>query len=54
MGWSDGANAAIHLAAHADTKDSIDKLVVWGGNAYVTEEDIEAYEAVRNVSANWS
>jgi pimeloyl-ACP methyl ester carboxylesterase/SAM-dependent methyltransferase len=54
LGWSDGANAAIHLAAHADTKDSIDKLVVWGGNAYVTEEDIDGYEAVRDVSANWS
>lgn len=34
MGWLDGANAAIHLAAHPDTKESINKLVIWGGNAY--------------------
>jgi len=54
MGWSDGANAAIHLAANAATKDSVRKLVVWGGNAYVTEDDVEAYEAVRDVAACWS
>jgi valacyclovir hydrolase len=51
IGWSDGANAALHLAANV--KDAVKKLVVFGGNSYVTEEDIQAYEAVRDVS-NWS
>lgn len=54
MGWSDGANAAMHLAANREVKDAVKKLVVFGGNSYVTEEDIEAYEAVRDVSKSWS
>eukprot|EP00985_Skeletonema_marinoi_P002769 scaffold1140_cov149-Skeletonema_marinoi.AAC.5 len=54
MGWSDGANAAMHLAANKEAKDAVKKLVVFGGNSYVTEEDIEAYEAVRDVSKSWS
>lgn len=56
LGWSDGANAAVHLAAHdADTSRlAVEKLIVWGGNSYVTKEDIGAYEAVRDVRLNWS
>jgi len=54
MGWSDGANAALHLAAHPLTKDFVTALIVWGGNSYVTEEDVRAYEAVRDVSRSWS
>ena len=54
MGWSDGANAAMHLAANSKMKDAVKKLIIFGGNSYVTEEDIEAYEAVRDVSKSWS
>eukprot|EP01064_Diplonema_japonicum_P007314 TRINITY_DN14967_c1_g1_i1.p1 TRINITY_DN14967_c1_g1~~TRINITY_DN14967_c1_g1_i1.p1 ORF type:complete len:275 (+),score=40.70 TRINITY_DN14967_c1_g1_i1:72-896(+) len=52
MGWSDGANAAIILASKIPEK--IEKLVVFGGNSFVTSEDIEAYEATRNVEKSWS
>ena len=54
MGWSDGANAAMHLAANKEVKNAVKKLVIFGGNSYVTEDDIEAYEAVRDVSKSWS
>lgn len=53
MGWSDGANAAIHLAAHPLTVKSVDRLVVWGGNSYVTQEDVAAWESLRDIE-NWS
>ncbi|CAB9525976.1 Valacyclovir hydrolase [Seminavis robusta] len=52
LGWSDGANSAIHLAARR--QENVDKLVVWGGNAYVTKEDVDAWEAVRDVKQSWS
>lgn len=52
MGWSDGAISAVFLAAnHAP---SVDRLVIFGGNAYMTAEDIEAFEATRDVEATWS
>jgi valacyclovir hydrolase len=52
MGWSDGAISAVKLAAtHAA---SVEKLVIFGGNAYLTKEDIDAFEATRDVEANWS
>ena len=53
LGWSDGANAAVHLAAHDSTKRSVRNLVVWGGNAYVTKEDAEAWESLRDIDT-WS
>lgn len=53
LGWSDGANSALHLASHPSCKDAVEKLVVWGGNAYVTQEDVDAWEGLRDVS-NWS
>jgi len=54
LGWSDGAITAVHLASHPDTKSAVRKLVVWGGNAYVTGKDLEAWEAVRDVKQTWS
>jgi valacyclovir hydrolase len=51
FGWSDGANVALQLASNFP--ESVDKMVVWGGNAYVTKEDIEAWESVRDVT-KWS
>ena len=52
MGWSDGANAGVILAAKNVFR--VRKLVIFGGNSYLTDEDIEAYEATRDVEATWS
>ncbi|XP_038076338.1 valacyclovir hydrolase-like [Patiria miniata] len=51
LGWSDGGIIGIIMAA--TYPDHVQKLLVWGGNAYVTEKDIEAYEATRDIS-KWS
>lgn len=51
LGWSDGGITAIMLAALHPT--SVDKLVVWGSNAFVTDHDIELFEKVRDTAA-WS
>lgn len=51
LGWSDGGITA--LIAAAQNTFLINKLVVWGSNAYVTEDDIKLYNAVRDVS-KWS
>lgn len=42
LGWSDGGITGIILAAQYP--DSVDKLVVWGANAYVTKQDIDIYK----------
>ena len=52
MGWSDGANAAVLLAAEHPAQ--VDKLAIFGGNSFVTAEDIAAYEATRDVQLTWS
>ncbi|KAM8966966.1 serine hydrolase BPHL [Pelodytes ibericus] len=51
LGWSDGGITA--LIAAAKYPSLINKLVVWGANAHVTEEDLKLYNAVKDVS-NWS
>ncbi|KAM4688140.1 valacyclovir hydrolase-like isoform 2-T2 [Discoglossus pictus] len=51
LGWSDGGITAL-IAAGTYPK-LINKLVVWGANSYVTDEDVKLYEAVKDVS-NWS
>jgi len=51
LGWSDGANAACLLAAAHP--DCVEKLVIWGGNSYITPEDIELWEKTRDIST-WS
>ncbi|XP_063779133.1 valacyclovir hydrolase isoform X1 [Pseudophryne corroboree] len=51
LGWSDGGITA--LIAAGSYPSLIHKLVVWGANAYVTEEDLQLYNAVKDV-ANWS
>ncbi|XP_078608541.1 serine hydrolase BPHL-like [Branchiostoma floridae x Branchiostoma japonicum] len=50
-GWSDGAITAIILAG--TYPQLVRKMVIWGGNAFVTEEDCGMYEATRDIS-NWS
>ncbi|KAJ8279892.1 hypothetical protein COCON_G00069580 [Conger conger] len=51
LGWSDGGITA--LIAAARNPSLIQKLVVWGSNAYVSQEDVKVYNAIRDVSA-WS
>jgi valacyclovir hydrolase len=51
MGWSDGAIAAVKLAAA--NKHAVTKLVIFGGNAYMSANDAEAFESLRDIS-KWS
>uniref|UniRef100_A0A452H2H8 AB hydrolase-1 domain-containing protein n=1 Tax=Gopherus agassizii TaxID=38772 RepID=A0A452H2H8_9SAUR len=51
LGWSDGGITALIAAAKYPTL--IHKLVVWGANAVVTQEDLKLYNAIRDVS-KWS
>lgn len=51
LGWSDGGITALIMASKA--VDQVEKLVVWGSNAYVTEKDIELYEKIRDIQ-KWS
>jgi valacyclovir hydrolase len=50
LGWSEGADVAMCLAA--ENPDKVSSLVVWGGIAEVTGEDIAVFEARRDV-ATW-
>ncbi|XP_058141164.1 valacyclovir hydrolase isoform X5 [Dasypus novemcinctus] len=51
LGWSDGGITA--LIAAAKYPSYINKLVVWGANAYVTDQDETIFEGIRDVS-KWS
>ncbi|XP_011938843.1 PREDICTED: valacyclovir hydrolase isoform X2 [Cercocebus atys] len=51
LGWSDGGITA--LIAAAKYPSYIHKMVIWGANAYVTDEDSMIYEGIRDVS-KWS
>lgn len=50
-GWSDGANIGVLIAAQCSER--IQRLVIWGGNSYLTAEEIVAFQAVRSI-ASWS
>lgn len=52
VGWSDGAIAGVILAA--TYPDAVLKLVIFGINAWVDENDIAGYEQTRNVELQWS
>mmetsp|Transcript_15514 Transcript_15514/g.40173 ORF Transcript_15514/g.40173 Transcript_15514/m.40173 type:complete len:174 (-) Transcript_15514:308-829(-) len=52
MGWSDGAMSAVLLAASFPAK--VDRLLIFGGNAYLSAADIDAFEATRDVATSWS
>jgi valacyclovir hydrolase len=43
LGWSDGGITAIIAAAKHP--DRIDKLVIWGANAYIIDEEAKIYES---------
>ncbi|KAK7079495.1 hypothetical protein SK128_026119 [Halocaridina rubra] len=51
LGWSDGGITALILAA--GFPQHVEKMVVWGGNAYIHEGDLKMYEAVRDID-KWS
>ncbi|XP_062280018.1 valacyclovir hydrolase [Scomber scombrus] len=51
LGWSDGGITA--MVAAGRNPDLISKMVVWGSNAFVSQHDLNLYDAVRDVS-KWS
>lgn len=51
LGWSDGGISSLILASKYP--ENIDKLVVWGANAFVDSKDIESYNKIRDLS-KWS
>lgn len=51
LGWSDGANAAVIMAAEQPRR--VAKLVVFGGQSFLTAEEIAALNTIREISA-WS
>lgn len=51
LGWSDGGITA--MIAAAKYPEQIDKLVIWGANAYVIDEEAKIYENMRDIS-KWS
>jgi len=50
-GWSDGAIIALLLTLNRSQQ--VSKLIIWGGNAYLTPKDLAAYEETRFLSS-WS
>ncbi|XP_026818053.1 valacyclovir hydrolase-like isoform X2 [Rhopalosiphum maidis] len=51
LGWCNGGCTALIAASKAS--DRVDKVVVWGCNAYVTNEELDVYETTRDVRT-WS
>ena len=51
IGWSDGGNVAVIMAA--GQPERVAKLVVFGGQSYLTAGEISAFNNIRKISA-WS
>lgn len=51
LGWSDGGISSMILAGQYP--EAVDNLIIWGANAYLLPEDVEAYEKIRDTK-NWS
>ena len=51
LGWSDGANIAAIMAAQKP--ESVMKLVMFGGQSFLTAEEIAVFNTIRKISA-WS
>jgi valacyclovir hydrolase len=51
LGWSDGANIAAIMAAQEPER--IAKLVMFGGQSFLTAEEIAVFNTIRKISA-WS
>lgn len=47
LGWSDGGISALILAQKHP--NSLQKLVIWGANSYVTPEEIQIYESKNTI-----
>lgn len=43
MGWSDGGVTAMILAAK--NPDLVKNLIIWGANAYITENDMKIFNS---------
>ena len=53
MGWSDGASTALLLASSQETMSFIRSIILWGGNSFVSKEDLDIREQMRDISV-WS
>ncbi|XP_033110044.1 valacyclovir hydrolase-like isoform X2 [Anneissia japonica] len=51
LGWSDGGIAALKLASQHP--QNMRKLVIWGANAFVAQEDLDMYDKTKNIN-DWS
>lgn len=51
LGWSDGGITGLILAGKYP--ENVDKLIIFGSNAYVIEEELKIYDEIRDVS-KWS
>ena len=51
LGWSDGGITAMIVAGRYP--NLVRKLVVWGANSYVTKEEIDVYNSIRDIDT-WS
>ena len=51
MGWSDGANVGAIMAALRPER--VERLVVFGGQSFLTPEDIATFKAIRKIS-DWA
>jgi valacyclovir hydrolase len=47
LGWSDGGITA--MIAAAKYPERVDRLVIWGANSYITDEEAKIYESEFNV-----
>lgn len=48
LGWSDGGITGMMLAAKYP--NVVEKLVIWGSNAYIIEEELKSYESKRKIN----
>jgi valacyclovir hydrolase len=51
MGWSDGGNVGALMAAKYPAK--VKQLVMWGGNSFVSDEEIATFRSMRSLDS-WS
>ncbi len=51
MGWSDGANVGTLMALQYPER--VEQLVVWGGNSFLSEEELHVFQSIRSLST-WS
>lgn len=51
LGWSDGGITALILAGKYPEK--VEKLMIFGSNAYIIEEELKIYDSIRDVN-KWS